>query len=492
MKNIFISLFSLFISIFLISCSDDKGHSMLLSISNKALNDTSSIYYAHFDQYPSDARRLPIGIFDSGTGGLTVLETILKIDKFDNITGKEIQDGIPDFAGENFVYLADYANFPYGNYWKFGKEDILREIVIKNSLFMMGRNFYNLSIDEKPTGYKDPVKIVIIASNAASACGYRDVDTLLNLSNTGVRVVGVINSGVRAALDSLDRNSPYSIGVLSTPGMIASGEYDKSINNISSAMGFNFPLQVFYQEGEGITDAIEGNKRYILKGATAPRGDYAGPKLGSGENDINPNLLDRYNFQFGGNEILFTKEGETFTNIQLNSLGNYARFNLVSLVEKHRKSGCLLPLSSIILGNTHYPFIMDTLKNIIKELYNFKRDGVYLYRNTISNNIRFIDPAEYTAKECYNILREAKKLALRTSGTQLSAFVSLPSYGLSPDFFNPDGSFTDIFKYGRVLGSEEVITKIVPFSSRYIDSETVLRMEHTVPLSFTLIKKTLY
>jgi hypothetical protein len=55
---------------------------------------------------------LPIGVFDSGTGGLTVLEAILTLDAFNNRTGQPGADGIPDFKGEHFQYLADQANMP--------------------------------------------------------------------------------------------------------------------------------------------------------------------------------------------------------------------------------------------------------------------------------------------------------------------------------------------------------------------------------------------
>ena len=45
---------------------------------------------------------LPIGVFDSGTGGLTVLEAMLTLDAFNNITGKPGADGKPDFDKEYF------------------------------------------------------------------------------------------------------------------------------------------------------------------------------------------------------------------------------------------------------------------------------------------------------------------------------------------------------------------------------------------------------
>ena len=60
--------------------------------------------------------KLPIGVFDSGTGGLTVLEAMLSLDAYNNTNGLPGADGKPDFNSEFFEYLADQANMPYGNY----------------------------------------------------------------------------------------------------------------------------------------------------------------------------------------------------------------------------------------------------------------------------------------------------------------------------------------------------------------------------------------
>ena len=77
----------------------------LTPIMEKALFDKQSRFYANFEQFPAERKLLPIGVFDSGTGGLTVLEVMLSLDKMDNITGELVSDGIPDFSGENFQFL---------------------------------------------------------------------------------------------------------------------------------------------------------------------------------------------------------------------------------------------------------------------------------------------------------------------------------------------------------------------------------------------------
>ena len=83
--------------------------------------------------YREDTRHLPIGVFDSGIGGLTVLEAILSLDVFHNDSLKPGADGKPDFAGERFIYFGDQANMPYGNYSAAGRTDFLRELILRGN-----------------------------------------------------------------------------------------------------------------------------------------------------------------------------------------------------------------------------------------------------------------------------------------------------------------------------------------------------------------------
>ena len=180
------------------------------SVVSKALKDKTSIYYANYSDYPKNLKSLPIGIFDSGTGGLTVLEQFLALDNFNNETGEEVPDGIPDFEGEEFIYLADQANMPYGVYSSQGKEDFLRELIIKDALFL--------------TKEPNRSKIVVIACNTATAFGLEDVEGLLESSKTGVKTIGVINAGVEGAMKPISVDEElFAIGVLATVGTISSG-----------------------------------------------------------------------------------------------------------------------------------------------------------------------------------------------------------------------------------------------------------------------------
>ena len=80
-----------------------KNKPVLTPVMEKALNDKGSKFYADFASFPKQQSELPIGVFDSGTGGLTVLEVLLNTDMVDNATGEAKPDGVLDFVNEDFI-----------------------------------------------------------------------------------------------------------------------------------------------------------------------------------------------------------------------------------------------------------------------------------------------------------------------------------------------------------------------------------------------------
>ncbi len=484
--------FFLFVLLLLVSCSGNtkkEAEARLAPIMEKALNEPLSRFYGHFDNFPKEKKMLPIGVFDSGTGGLTVLEVLLTVDRMNNITGSEEPDGIPDFIGENFTYLADQANMPYGNYSSEGKDDYLKELVVKDALFLLGDKYYRNAIDKEPLGEKEPAKILVIACNTATAYGLGDVRTLLEQSNTGVKVIGVINAGVNALFDILEPKDSVAVGVMATVGTIDSGAYERTIHEMAGERGYEGVINVVNQPGAGFAEAVDSEKDFVNRSLEAPRESYRGPRLGDGPDDIKPELLPVYNFDFGNNAVLYEKEGDSYKEFQLNSAANYARFHLVSLVEKHRSSGTKVPLESVILGCTHYPFLLDTLQAVIKELRAYKVNGKPVYGDIIAEDFTFLDPAVYTAVECYKTLRQDNELALRTDDGKLDAYISVPAFGLEPGCTDENGNLTYDFKYGRQCGTEEVTTVFVPFSRRYLQQDNLDRIESLLPASYNQIKK---
>src|SRR5690606_22839394 len=98
------------LALVLIGCRPPVAQDDLLPIEKAILAEESGFYAVDFRPYKSDIRDFAIGVFDSGTGGLTVLDAILRHDEFSNGSGTHGPDGIPDFAREQFIYLADQAN----------------------------------------------------------------------------------------------------------------------------------------------------------------------------------------------------------------------------------------------------------------------------------------------------------------------------------------------------------------------------------------------
>ena len=497
MKRIIPFLMIALATLALSSCKDKKKPVVeTIPVTDKALGDPSSVWYADFDKFPSAEERsqLPIGVFDSGTGGLTVLEVILKSDYLDNIDGDLESDGVPDFRGEDFQYLADQANMPYGTYSSDGKADYLRELAVKDALFLLGDKYYELSSDKYAKGKKQRCKILVIACNTATAYGLNDIKNLLELSGTGVKVIGVINAGVNATFDDIlssrERDS-LSVGVMATIGTIDSDAYRRTIMQVKKERQYAGFIQVVNQKGAGFAEAVDLEKDFVDLSLTAPRDTYRGPKLGDGPDDIKEDLLDVYNFSYADGAVLYKKVNKKYTEFQLNSAANYARFHIVSLLEQLRQSSEQAPLKSVILGCTHYPFLLDTLKKTISELRSYRRNGKLIYAHLIADDFTFIDPAVFTAIECCKILREEKLMALRTRRGHVDAFISVPAYGVSTKNLEKDGGFTHEFKYGRAVGSEDVTTVIVPFSKDNLNPDNLKRIQSLVPYTYEKIKEKL-
>ena len=134
-------------------------------------------------------RSLPIAVFDSGVGGLTVLHECLV--------------SLPE---EDYVYLGDDARFPYGA--KSTAE--LNECVARNVGFLLDRG----------------AKLVVIACNSAAGAGLETARAIA--AERGVEVVAVIEpeAEIAAAITETGR-----VGVLATPATVEGGAYLRTLAN---------------------------------------------------------------------------------------------------------------------------------------------------------------------------------------------------------------------------------------------------------------------
>ena len=421
----------------------------------------------------SQRAEAPVGMFDSGTGGLTVLEAFLNLDEFNNSTGERGGDGIADFVNEDFVFLADQVNMPYGIYNAQGKGDLLKELVVNDARFLTTDSINS--------------KIVVIACNTATANALEEVENYLNKEKSGTRVIGVINAAVEELLSLLPSDSLAVVGVMATEGTISSGGYERTIREMFEKRGGLVPI-VVNQAGSGFAESVDLEPDYTDLSANVVRDSYRGPMLGEGDGYINLSLFDAYNFDTTGNSILTSKEGGKITDVQLNSPGNYARFHLISLLEKFRAKESSVKIENIILGCTHYPYLIDTMKVVVDELRNLRRGDIYPYRDLLGDEVNFIDPSKYVAIETYIALRDASLLKKGGKKGSLKTYISLPDPSISEDKIDPRGGFTFEFKYGREIKGVNETYVVKELSRDFIPAESIERIEKRLPSTYGIMK----
>lgn len=157
-----------------------------------------------------DKSQLPIGMFDSGVGGTSIL--------------KEVNSLMPN---EQIIYLADSKNAPYGTKPK----NKIIELSFKNT---------NLLLEKK-------VKLIIVACNTATT----NAIDLLRKAYPEIAFVGIEPAIKPAAFASVNK----CIGVLATKGTLSSKLFAKT-----SKLYLKNAIRIIEKEGIGLVEAIESNR----------------------------------------------------------------------------------------------------------------------------------------------------------------------------------------------------------------------------------------
>ena len=137
-------------------------------------------------------KELPVGIFDSGVGGLTVY--------------RALHDRLPN---EHFVYLGDTARVPYGT----KSLATVERYALENSRFLASLG----------------IKLLVVACNTASALALPKIRSAI-----GIEVVGVIEPGGRKAVEVTRESAHPRIGVIATEATVASDAYASAIRGLRS------------------------------------------------------------------------------------------------------------------------------------------------------------------------------------------------------------------------------------------------------------------
>jgi glutamate racemase len=133
----------------------------------------------------------PIGIFDSGIGGLTVVKEVIR-----------------ELPGENIIYFGDTARVPYGNK--------SRRAIIK------------FSVENVKFLLKFGVKFIIVACNTSSSFALAALRRKFD-----VPVLGVIRPAVKKAAEISEKKR---VGIIATRATVASGAYQREIAGINPAI----------------------------------------------------------------------------------------------------------------------------------------------------------------------------------------------------------------------------------------------------------------
>ena len=183
------------------------------------------LYERKMGMEKENKKEAPIGVFDSGIGGLTVV--------------REIMRQIPN---ERIIYFGDTARVPYGNKSKETVTRFSRQI----ARFLQSHE----------------VKTIVVACNTASAYALDELEQEIDIP-----MIGVVKPGAKAAAESTENGR---IGVIATQATISSGIYDRYIQELNhdvTIWGKACPLFVpLVEEGlleDPVTDEIA--KRYLTE-----------------------------------------------------------------------------------------------------------------------------------------------------------------------------------------------------------------------------------
>ncbi len=478
-------IYLLLLPVLLIQCDSNPSSTLdHEAFINDVRTNNSSFYYLEYD-LEENSQSLPIGIFDSGIGGLTVFDAIINSDNFNSLNNRE-SDGVKDFSKESFIYLADQANMPYSNYVEIGKTKLLREHILKDAIFLLNKKYHKSPLSNEISYDKPSVKTIVIACNTATAFGQTLIRDYFKEEGIDVKVLGVVDAGARGALEAFDEDENGIIAVFATPATVKSEAYLKSLEQQIVEKGLTGDIEFFQQGGKGLHESIDNKEDFIRNNAASTSIDYKGPSPYDKQYVIDRNLLQSYNFDTTKFQLLANKSSVFSSDtLQINSVKNYVRYHIVSLVERIRQSGDGLQLKSIILGCTHYPYVKNEISEVLSELR--EREA---YMNILSGEISLIDPADNLAIELYEYLSESNLLYSKTVEEEReSAF-----YISVPNIFNSEVEVTSesVFNYEyqylkREANTLSDYTLIIPFSSEVISAPQLEQIEKKLPATYKLI-----
>lgn len=301
-------------------------------------------------------QNVAVGVFDSGVGGLSVL--------------RELEKGVPE---ARFVYYADTAHCPYGE---------------KSAEYVLGR-----SREITEILIRKGVRVIVIACNTATSAAiatlrreYGTAPSARVLELTDGRLDHIPFIGMEPAVKPAALATRTGVvGVLATAGTLRGSKYIDMKDRWSDG------IEIVESVGRGFVELVEGS-------GLADRYKKGCLFLSSAE-ECSGNATTGETLAGNGLQIEEKTEVKPVTAVWDERLAaDIVRKSLAPLVE----AGA----DTIVLGCTHYPFLLPVLENVAEELLAEHpltgRDGSEVER------IRFIDPAPAVAHRLIDILDRMK------------------------------------------------------------------------------------
>jgi len=240
----------------------------------------------------------PIGVFDSGIGGVTVLKDLVEL-----------------FPNENFIYVGDTLNLPYGT----KNKETLKTLVSNVSKYLVSQG----------------VKAIVIACNTATANSYHLKEEV------NIPVIGVIDPTSRYAYDN---SSSKNILVLATNVTIESNSYQDALNSIDDTGNY------YFCKCSEFVDAIESN---LIDTEESYKLVYEKLEQYKDKN-IDTIILGCTHFGLYSKEIL-----NVLPNVKLVSCGIPTSIKLKEILEKNDLLNMQRNIGNIIINATSDPEFME-------------------------------------------------------------------------------------------------------------------------------------
>ncbi len=160
---------------------------------------------------------------------------LVSCDYFDNVDGRMVSDGLPDFAGEVVCTVLDYANAPYQQFLDGDREDRLREVAVRSVIAAMDTVCFISEYDQNGVASKPLPKLLVLESPFASGFGMYDVDSLFSALRCNLPVINPLRAMMDKVFDG--RKSNAMVGVITGREYLSTGGYTSYLQEKARSRG---------------------------------------------------------------------------------------------------------------------------------------------------------------------------------------------------------------------------------------------------------------